>query len=82
MFNSDFMGEYADLYVVVNRLPDPPQNLTANTEGDTLSLNWEAPQRCHETKGYHIYRRNAEAEDYERLTEEPIEGTKWQGPRM
>lgn len=81
VFNSDFMGEYADLYIVVNRLPDPPQNLMMNPGGDRLLLNWEVPRRCHETKGYHIYRRDEHSGHYVRLTEEPVEGTKWSGPR-
>lgn len=80
IFSSDFLGEYTDVYVVLNRSPDPPRNLAIQTSGSEATLHWERPEQCRETRGYLVYRRSDVDADFERLTDEPVNGTQWRIP--
>ncbi len=80
IFNSDFLGEYTDIYVAINRFPDPPQDLGARVAGGNVVLTWQAPERCRETRGYHVYRSKESGVQYERLTAEPVNARQWRGP--
>jgi len=67
LFNVELLGQYTDIAVAINRLPDPPQELKAQTrpprvsyggqvEDANVTLTWNKPRRSRETRGYHIYR--------------------------
>ena len=77
IFNSDFMGQYSDLYIAVVRYPDPPRNLSARREGDSVVLTWDAPRRSRETRGYCVYHSDQSGMGYQRLTDEPVAGHEW-----
>jgi len=81
IFSSDFLGEYADVYVVINRLPDPPRDLTIQGAGAEATLRWDFPEQCRETRGYLVYRRSAAGADFERLTDQPINGPQRRVPQ-
>ena len=80
LFNVELLGQYTNIYVGVNRFPDPPQELQAQSEGTDVVLTWKKPRRSRETRGYHIYRSDQSGVEYHRLTDEPATGTQWQGP--
>lgn len=79
VFGSDFLGQYADMYVVVNRCPDPPRELRSIPEDAAVSLRWAEPRRCRETRGYHVYRSDESGINYQRVTQEPVTTTEWRG---
>ncbi|MCX8038802.1 MAG: fibronectin type III domain-containing protein [Candidatus Sumerlaeia bacterium] len=76
LFNSDFLTEFTDIYIAVNRLPEPPQNVSARIEGDKVLLSWERPQRGREIRGYHIYKTSTSGFNYRRLNPALITSTK------
>jgi hypothetical protein len=79
VFNSDMLGQYSDMYVVVNRLPEPPRQLAARVEGGGVVLTWQEPVKHREIRGYHVYRTDRSGLDYQRLTDEPAPETQWRG---
>ena len=78
IFNSDFLGQYTDVYVSVNRFPDPPRELVVKNGGAALA--WRAPQRGREIRGYHVYRTAQSGIKYQRVTTDPVSGTTWRVP--
>jgi hypothetical protein len=80
IFNTDFLAEYTDIYIAINRFPDPPRELGARVAGGSVVLTWQEPERCRETRGYHVYRASESGTGYERLTAEPATDTQWRGP--
>lgn len=81
LYNSDFLAPYTDIYVAIAHMPDPPQELTASTNnGGCLKLEWKAPWRSRETKGYVVYRSTDGGIAYIRATTEPIRELQWQDP--
>ncbi len=78
--NSDFLGQYADVYVSVARMPDPPRDLAAQRDGDHVRLTWQRPRRSRETHGYVVYRSDRSGLGYRRVTDKPITVPEWRGP--
>jgi len=81
LLNSDFLGEFADLYVAVTRLPDPPQNLRVRLDGRSIILNWDEPVRARELAGYNVYRYDEDTHAWKLLSFRPQRGTGWRGPQ-
>jgi len=78
IFNSDFLGQYSDVYLAINRFPDPPRDLQVKNSG--ALLKWSAPKRGREIRGYHVYRSTESGVRYERLTNDAVRGTEWSIP--
>ncbi|NLD74329.1 MAG: hypothetical protein GX649_16630, partial [Chloroflexi bacterium] len=81
LFNSDMIGQFSDIYVAVNRLPDPPRDLVARLDGRSVVLNWKAPDRARELRGYNVYRYDEDTSAWKQLTFIPQRGTGWRGPQ-
>jgi len=81
IFNSDALGEFSDIYVAVNRKPDPPRNLRARLDGRSVVLNWDEPEQCRELAGYNVYRFDESTGAWKQLTFRPQRGTGWRGPQ-
>ncbi len=81
IYNSDMIGEFSDVYVAVNRFPDPPRGLVARLDGRSVVLNWKPPERCRELAGYCVYRFDEGADSWKRLSFRPQRGTGWRGPQ-
>jgi len=81
IFNSDMIGEFSDVYVGVNRFPDPPRDLVARLDGRSVVLNWKPPERGRELAGYCVYRFDEGADGWKRLSFRPQRGTGWRGPQ-
>ncbi len=75
LFNSDFLTEFTDIYVAVNRLPDPPQNVSVRVEGTKVVVSWERPRRGREICGYNIYKTSTSGINYRRLNPTLIPAT-------
>ncbi len=70
-----------DLYQVVMKLPDPPQFVRADADGDRIRLEWEPPVHSQEVAGYNVYASDVSGEDYALVNAEPIEDTSFEcGP--
>jgi fibronectin type 3 domain-containing protein len=80
LFNVELLGQYTNIYVGVNRFPDPPQELKARSDGTDVILTWKKPRRSLETRGYHVYGSDQSGVKYHRLTTEPVTGTEWRVP--
>ncbi len=78
IFNSDFLGQYTDVYVAVNRFPDPPRELEARG-GLSGTLAWLPPRRSREIRGYHVYKSSESGVRYQRLTTHPVSAAEWRG---
>lgn len=78
IFNSDFLGQYTDVYVAISRFPDPPRDLRVRNSG--AALEWNAPKRGREIRGYFVYRSGESGVRYERLTPTAVRGTGWSIP--
>jgi hypothetical protein len=72
IFNSDLIGEYTDLFVAVNRFPDPPRNVRARVQGDQVVLDWDKPARSREVHGYLVYWADEDGMTYHPLTDAPV----------
>ncbi len=73
MSNSDVLGQYTDIFVSVARYPDPPLNLSSSFRRKTSLLEWDAPLRGMEIKGYHVYHSRSSGKEYSRLTTVPVQ---------
>jgi hypothetical protein len=69
VYNSTMMGD-CDVYVAIQRLPDPPRNVQQHGR----VLTWDAPEHSRELAGYCIYRGS------ELLTPEPVSGRRYEVP--
>lgn len=81
IYNSDMLGEFSDIYVAVNRLPDPPRDLMARLDGRSVVLNWKEPVQARELAGYNVYRFDEDTQAWKQLTFRPQRGTGWRGPQ-
>ena len=77
VFNSDFLGQYTDLYVSVARYPDPPLALQLRGSGAQAEVAWSAPRRSIETRGYYVYRSDESGVRYRRMTQQPVSAKSW-----
>lgn len=77
---SDMLGSFTDLYVAILRRPDPPRNLKATTRGDKTRLDWQAPRRARELRGYRVYARPRADGAWSVRTTQPIADTAWEAP--
>ncbi len=81
IFNSDMLGEFTDIYVAVNRLPDPPRDLVARLDGRSVVLTWKEPEQARELAGYNVYRYDEDTGAWKQLSYLPQRGTAWRGPQ-
>ena len=50
--------EWVGMYVCTVRPPDAPESLTPKYADGKVTLTWQAPKNCQETKAFHVYRDN------------------------
>ncbi len=81
ILNSDMLGEFSDVYIGINRLPDPPRDLRVRLDGRSIMLNWTEPAQARELRGYNIHRYDEETHAWKLLTYRPQRGTGWRGPQ-
>ncbi len=67
VFASDYLGAFTDIYVAINRYPDPPRNLRAAREGRAVVLSWQPPERRRELAGYAVYRTTESGRNFARI---------------
>jgi hypothetical protein len=68
--------KWGDVYVAVARYPQPPANL--RREGSALV--WDKPRRHAEIRGYRLYRTTESGQNYERVGEGLLTGTRYPLP--
>lgn len=71
-FDSDMVGLWGNVYVVVARKPDPPTDLQAERVGDAVRLIWKRPVRSKELAGYYIYRSRQSGDGFLPVGREPV----------
>ena len=74
VFDSDMLGGWGQMYVVIARRPDAPRKLEATRKGDAVSLKWTRPARDQERKGYLVYRGNAPGGPYRAVSDGLVTG--------
>ena len=67
VFDSDGASKWAEMYVVVMRKPDAPQDLRAEKRGRVVSLKWRRPERGRELAGYYVYRSAESGDGFEQV---------------
>lgn len=72
-FTSNMLGS-VDVYYVVARLPERPQNVTADRTGNSIKLRWDPPSHHAEVAGYHVYRSNQSGVGFVPITAKPVRG--------
>lgn len=72
-FMSTMLGP-VNVYWCVIAYPEPPANLRAETEGATVRLAWDRPERSAELFGYDVYRSERSGIGYARVNDEPVAG--------
>jgi len=70
VFGSHLLGPFTDVYVCVNRYPDPPRNLACQVQGRQARFAWEKPMRCRELKGYAVYHSPQSGVGYRQINRE------------
>jgi fibronectin type 3 domain-containing protein len=73
LFNSNMLGS-VDVYYVVARLPEPPRDVTAERNGNSINLRWAPPAHHAEIMGYHVYRSSQSGAGFVPVTAEPVRG--------
>lgn len=68
--------KWGDVYVAVARYPQPPVNV--RNEGGALV--WDKPRHHAEVRGYRLYRSRESGQDYERVGEGLLTGTRYPLP--
>jgi hypothetical protein len=61
-------------FVAVIQRPQPPRDLSASGSGD-VQLSWKPAAMSRETKGYHVYRGDADGKNFVELTSSAIPAT-------
>ncbi len=64
--------DYCGIYVAVVAPPQPPVNLRLAPGAAKAKLQWDPAPMHHETRGYHVYRGDANASNFTELTTKAI----------
>ncbi len=70
-YMSSMLGSI-DVYWCVISYPEPPSTVRAQTDGTTVRLSWERPERAAELLGYNVYRSDLSGVGYTRVNDEPV----------
>ncbi len=70
-YMSSMLGPVCVYWCVIS-YPEPPRNVVAETDGATVALTWDRPERSAELLGYNVYRSDRSGVGYERVSDEPV----------
>jgi hypothetical protein len=69
--------DYTGIYVAKIAAPQPPVNLRLAPNASKAQLQWDPAPMHHETRGYHVYRGDADASNFTELTTAAIPETRF-----
>ena len=76
LFNSNMFNR-VDVYYAVAKLPEPPQQLTAISTQQGITLRWKPPKHHAEIAGYRVYRSNTSGIDYIPIYKQLVNSTEF-----